>query len=173
MSKRKEIQDLRKAGLPYKKIAMEMEMSVGTVYYYCHSDVCKDKTYKFLTKEPLYTKWHRFRMDRAKIKTSYKGPSYFRYGAAKTFSFEELKNKIGPNPSCYLTGRKIDLANKKSYNLDHVQPASKGGSCELENCEIACKDANQAKADMLLPDFLKLCQEILIHHGYQVTEPIN
>ena len=86
------------------------------------------------------------------------------------FSIQELQQKLISNSSCYLTGRKINLLEPKTYQLDHQHPIAKGGDNSLSNCQLACKDANIAKHDMLLEDFLALCQEILEHHGYKISK---
>ena len=72
------------------------------------------------------------------------------------------------NPHCYLTGRPIDLLKPKSYHCDHIIPVSKGGLASLDNLALACKDANIAKGNLSIDDFISLCKEILIHHGYNV-----
>lgn len=81
-----------------------------------------------------------------------------------TFKVKDLLQKIGDNPVCYLTGRKIDLLDGKSYHLDHIIPKNKGGVNTLDNCNIACKDANQAKGNLLYSEFILLCEEVLNHH---------
>ena len=81
-----------------------------------------------------------------------------------TFKPQDLLNKIGNNPSCYLTGRPIDLMDGKSYHLDHIVPKNKGGQNSLDNCNIACKDANQAKGNLLYDEFIILCEEVLRFH---------
>jgi hypothetical protein len=81
-----------------------------------------------------------------------------------TFKVKDLLEKIGDNPVCYLTGRKIDLLDGKSYHLDHIIPKNKGGVNTLDNCNIACKDANQAKGNLLYSEFILLCEEVLNHH---------
>jgi len=81
-----------------------------------------------------------------------------------TFKVKDLLEKIGDNPVCYLTGRKIDLLDGKSYHLDHIIPKDKGGSNTLDNCNIACKDANQAKGNLLHHEFILLCEEVLDYH---------
>lgn len=63
---------------------------------------------------------------------------------------------------CYLTGRIVGT----NASLDHVIPLSKGGKTDLENCKIACYAANQAKKDLSLEEFLKLCVDVLTYHGY-------
>lgn len=81
-----------------------------------------------------------------------------------TFKVQDLLDKIGDEPTCYLTGRKIDLMDGKSYHLDHIIPKNKGGANSLDNCNIACKDANQAKGNLLYGEFIELCEEILKFH---------
>ena len=81
-----------------------------------------------------------------------------------TFKVKELLNKIGDNPTCYLTGRPIDLLDGQSYHLDHIIPKNKGGVNSLDNCNIACRDANQAKGNLLYNEFIALCEEVLKFH---------
>lgn len=81
-----------------------------------------------------------------------------------TFKVQDLLNKIGDNPQCYLTGRSINLLDGKSYHLDHIVPKNKGGQNSLDNCNIACKDANQAKGNLLYDEFIILCEEVLRFH---------
>ena len=81
-----------------------------------------------------------------------------------TFKAKDLLNKIGNNPKCYLTGRTIDLLDGKSYHLDHIIPKNRGGTNTLDNCNIACKDANQAKGNLLYHEFILLCEEVLDYH---------
>ena len=80
------------------------------------------------------------------------------------FSLQDLIDKIGDNPTCYLTGRHIDLTDGRSYHLDHIVPISKGGDNSLDNCNIACKEANQAKHNLSKDEFIKLCEEIINHN---------
>jgi 5-methylcytosine-specific restriction endonuclease McrA len=80
------------------------------------------------------------------------------------FNEEKLIEKIGDEPKCYLTGRSICLSDSRSYHLDHVIPRSKGGDNSIENCEIACREANQAKSNMSYDNFIQLCREIVANH---------
>ena len=69
--------------------------------------------------------------------------------------------KIIDHPVCYLTGRKIDLSKPSKYSLDHIIPVSKGGGSSLSNCGLALKNANMAKSDMTLTEFISLCRDIV------------
>jgi 5-methylcytosine-specific restriction endonuclease McrA len=77
------------------------------------------------------------------------------------FKVKDLLEKIGDHPICQLTGRRIDLSDGPSYHLDHIIPKTKGGSNDLDNCQLLCKQANQAKANMLTEEFIQLCREVL------------
>ena len=68
--------------------------------------------------------------------------------------------KFGPNPVCYLTGEPIDLANPKTYWLDHRVPLTKGGLGTLDNLELAIPHANLIKSNLILEDFVRLCRKI-------------
>jgi len=88
-----------------------------------------------------------------------------------TWTEADLLAKVGQNPKCYLTGRPINLSDSKSYELDHVIPLAKGGTHDIGNVNLAIKNANRAKSDMLVPEFLDLCKEILVYNGYIVVDP--
>jgi hypothetical protein len=80
---------------------------------------------------------------------------------AMSFNSKDLLKKIGDNPICALTGRPINLLDGPSYHLDHIVPKKRGGDNSLDNCQILCREANQAKGDLLTEEFLELCQEVL------------
>ena len=88
------------------------------------------------------------------------------------YGINDVTKKFGKNPKCYLTGRKIDWNDTSSWNLDHIVPRSKGGSCEIHNMGLACRDANFSKSDMTLEQYLSLCKEVLINYGYLVTHKV-
>lgn len=77
------------------------------------------------------------------------------------FTVQDVINKLGENPKCYLTGQSIDIYKPRTYQFDHIVPVSKGGDNSLENLGICTRDANLAKGGMMLEDFYKLCEDVI------------
>jgi CRISPR/Cas system Type II protein with McrA/HNH and RuvC-like nuclease domain len=87
------------------------------------------------------------------------------------FGYKEALEHIGGlQTKCYLTGRAINIENSEEYELDHIIPVSKDGSCELTNMGIACVAANQAKKDLSVEEFIQLCKEVCENFGYEVKK---
>ena len=184
---KEDILKLRNQGKSYNEICKILGCSKSTVSYYCDpkgSNKVKERKkridpriiriqkqwYCFKTRkvsnevinedwEPsdrkLYFSWYRF-VNRIK-KTD-------------MHDYEKVLEHIGGwQTKCYLTGRPIDLT-KDDYNFDHIQPVSKGGSCELENLGLTCPDANASKTNLTLDEYLQLCKEVLENFGYKVEK---
>lgn len=83
------------------------------------------------------------------------------------FTWEELL-KVRKT-ECHLTGRFVDINNKKSYELDHKTPVSRGGGSEVDNCYFACTEANQAKGAMLDEEFHSLVDDVFFHKAKKLT----
>ena len=83
---------------------------------------------------------------------------------------KNILDKLEQNDRCALTGRKLDIQNTSSWELDHIIPSSKGGNNTLDNCQILCKEANQSKRDLLPEEFLELCKDVLKHNGYEIIK---
>ena len=78
-----------------------------------------------------------------------------------TYTFEQVMEKIGSDPTCYLTGQKIDLHKPRTYNLDHIIPVARGGDNSLDNMGLCTRAANMAKSDLLLSEFVDLCKQVV------------
>jgi 5-methylcytosine-specific restriction endonuclease McrA len=87
-----------------------------------------------------------------------------------TFNANDVIEKFGENPTCYLTGDQIDINKPRTYNFDHKVPATRGGDNSLDNLGICTRHANLAKTDMTHDEFVAFCKKVLVHHGYQVTK---
>ena len=173
--------ELKARGYSYNKIVSELKCSKSTVAYHLGKDQ-KEKTLsrqqRGRAKNPLIKKRDQFVNDkrRGRVITGQQASvrkilankrHHFckrRKESQYMFLLDDLENKVRNNPYCYLTGRKIDLSKSLSYHLDHIVPVSKGGDNSLENCGLSCREANQAKSDLLLDEFVKLCQEVVDRH---------
>ena len=86
------------------------------------------------------------------------------------FNIADVDKKIGKNPKCYLSGRKINIEDSSSYHLDHIVPVSKGGANSLENLGFTNPLANKAKSDMTVNEFVRLCIDVVKWNGYRLTK---
>lgn len=41
----------------------------------------------------------------------------------------------------------------------------------MDNCQIACREANQAKNDLTYDEFIQLCEDVLANHEKKVALP--
>jgi 5-methylcytosine-specific restriction endonuclease McrA len=168
---------LRKQGKSYRQISTALGCSKGTISYHCGigqkkktllrqkrnrlSHVLSNKIHVF-KKRALQHKSRDFQRERTA--NGVHGKSL-----KKTFSYEDVLKKFGKDTKCYLTGRPISLLNPKTYQFDHIVPASKGGPGTIDNLGIVCKEANQAKANMSIDDFIIFCKDVLIFNGHSVS----
>ena len=71
---------------------------------------------------------------------------------------------------CSLSGRKLT---RENCHIDHIHPASKGGTHTKENLRWVCKDANQAKHDLTDEDFWTLCLEVIEYNWGAISNGTN
>ena len=174
--------ELKEKGYSYNKIVAELGCAKSTVSYHLGKNQKKKALSRkrvYRSENPLIKKRDNFvnhkrrgvsqssqQASVRKILTDKRHHFCKRRGEKEyMFLLDELENKVRDNPHCYLTGRKIDLSDSLSYHLDHIVPVSKGGDNSLENCGLTCRSANQAKNDLLLDDFIKLCQDVIDCHN--------
>lgn len=191
---KEKILELRNLGYSYRKIQDELKCSRSVISYHCgigqkEKLKFRNNKYSLNVKNKLTKKINFFSINHNKTTIFNKNLSLFKsklksklerfskMSNRKTaiyikpsFTSDELLAKIGDEPKCYLTGAKIDLENTKSWNLDHIIPRSKGGDNTLNNANICTKEANQAKSDTTLEEFLNLCKSVLEHNGYNVEK---
>lgn len=188
MHQKHKILELRAKGYNYQQIVDELGCSKGTIAYHCNP-ITKQKTKNRRsrarkTQHPLQKKLETFlyrkRRKPKKVselsnnkRISRKINSFCYKRGVKpmsTFNIQDIINKVGENPKCYITGRLIDIYNPSTYQLDHIQPVSRGGSNELDNLGIVTPTANQVKSDMTLEELIEFCKDVLTYNGHKVEK---
>jgi 5-methylcytosine-specific restriction endonuclease McrA len=190
---KEEILRLRSDGKSYKQIRKILGCSLGTISYHCgkgqkeknleranrraHLHALGNKVDRFQkkkqgpgrrqcdkssTRKQLQDKADGFQRSRENGKCG--------KHLEKTFTYKDVLQMYGEETTCYLTGRPIKLLEPRMYEFDHKIPVSKGGKHTIDNLGITRKEANWAKADMTINDFIELCKDVLGHNGYTVTE---
>jgi len=168
---RDKIIQLRDEGKSYRAIQAELKCSRGTISYHCgegqkEKTLCRNRSNRSTLLGILKRKKDNFcSIGKKKCKGN-----YGRKRAESLFSSKDFLQKLTDNPICYLTGRKIDLTLPKTYQCDHIIPSSKGGTNSMDNMGLACKQANVAKNDMSVEEFVQLCKEVLEFRGYKITK---
>ncbi len=169
---------LRAEGKSFREIQGLLGCSKSTISYHCGNGNEKKRAAKSnKTRKPICKKVSNFkcRCPRAnyqaisgKLKTfkrrsgsSGNQSNTIVNNITKNYSCKDVLEKIGENPVCYLTGEKIDLNKPETYHLDHIVPASRGGTNDLDNLAICLKEANHAKHELLLDELHLLCEKIL------------
>ena len=145
------IKKLRSKGYSYSEIAAELGCSKSTVAYHIgEGQKEKSKARRLKSKpHPLQKKiWDFCRVNGGVIMD-------------EKITLQDVLDKIGPEPKCYLTGDPIDINDPKQYSLDHRVPRSKGGRNTLDNLELATKNINQSKHSMSLDDFYTQCRKVV------------
>lgn len=183
------IKELRSKDLSYREISLILGCSKSTVSYHCGTGQ-KTKTRDrqairradvVLAKLERYLQTNRGKSFRVSSVTDVDRKRYMTLdfqrepdnGArTKVFGFSEVRDKIGDNPTCYLSGRPIDITDAKSFEFDHIVPRANGGDNSLENLGVATKAANRAKHDLSHEEFLELCKDVLEHNGYAVSREV-
>ena len=179
---------MRQDGASYNEIAEKLKCSKSTISYHC-GEGQKSKTAKRQNdrrrQHPFVRKVEMFKGKSHTTKKSqpsqsstdtlfYKKIHTFQYRNAgansMTFNAQDVINKFGENPKCYLTGDDIDIQRTSTYQFDHKIPISRGGDNSLDNLGICTTQANQSKRNQTPDEFIFLCKKILEHNGYSVTK---
>lgn len=158
---KEQILKLRQEGFTYREIQEKVGCCKSTVSYYCGIDQKKKindrkSKYKLTEKYIIYSKLDGFL-------SSTNDKLYKKY-VKRTSEITKYYNKIIENPYCYLTGVKIDFLDRESFQLDHIIPVSKGGTNDIDNMGLCCKNANIAKSNMTKEELIELCRKIINHN---------
>lgn len=182
---RDKILRLRAEGKTYNEIQSELGCSKGTIAYHC-GEGQKEKTrerQKNISDLRLRKKIDNWKSSLPKdIRARHNSPrTHNRKMLQKVrqfqkdnndvpapvldWTYEDLKKIIKDYNCCYLTGRPIDINDCDTFQFDHIEPRSRGGSNALDNLGLVTPDANYSKRDMPLEDFIELCLDVVIHWG--------
>lgn len=165
---------LRSKGKSYNEIAKQLKCSKSTISYHCGngSEKKRAQAYNKQVSAKARRKLNNFKSRvsrknfRGKIKTfkrrKLKSRTHTKVNnVSKNYTYEDVLKKIGAQPRCYLTGTLIDLNKTDTYNFDHIIPASKGGTNDLDNLGLCTPEANSAKGNLSLEELYELCESIL------------
>jgi len=187
----KKIIALRQKQYSFRQIAEELNCSKSTVSYALrkktrdkvkkksealppHEKKILNKIYCFknahLSDKPK-TAWYINKSPR-QVKQSISVKAH-RFQRAMTFNAKDVLKKFGKHFPCALTGRPIDFYKPETYEYDHIQPISRGGDNTLNNLQLLCPEANQAKGRLTDQEFIELCKEVVIHAGHRIYKPID
>jgi 5-methylcytosine-specific restriction endonuclease McrA len=180
---KEDILRLRADGFSYSEISKTLNCSKGSISYYLGNNQkekakSRRRTYRKTIHGVLAIKMGMFKTKYDKGIRQKKSQEQrihiilnrkrFKFMETQTedFTLEQLIEKIGHSPICYLTGEKIDLSNPSSFHFDHIVPTSKGGKNTLDNLGVCTAKANFSKRDMSLEEYIDLCKSVLMHNGY-------
>jgi 5-methylcytosine-specific restriction endonuclease McrA len=170
-----EILRLRSEGKNYNEIKAILGCSKGTIAYHCgkgQKEKTKERTKKRRKNTVISQRVECFRkIPKSKCYGFHRDRKCDKTYEKPNFTWQDVIAKYGWETNCYLTGKPISLKETKTYQFDHITPKSKGGTNKLDNLGIACRDANQAKNDLMLSEFLELCQDVLKNFGYKIQPP--
>jgi 5-methylcytosine-specific restriction endonuclease McrA len=176
MKHRDKILELRAHGKTYNEISAILGCSKSTVCYHCgkgQKDKKHNRTKVYLKNNFLLKKVSVFRnVIHVKSRDFQRRIDGGRLDSKqeRNFTAKDVLVKLGENPKCYLSGIPIDLGKLNTYQFDHIVPVAKGGSNELSNLGLLCRQVNVMKSDLTVDEFLEWCVKILRNNGYSVLE---
>ena len=167
-----EMKKLRAEGLTYREISEKIGCCLHTVMIYLKPNARSNRLKAARIRERAGTPAHLRRKLQKKVKAfksegcrNTSNPKGYRY------TIDDVRDKFGETPKCYLTGRDIDWTKTGGFHFDHIKPIARGGTGTFRNLGLLCAEANFSKRDRTVKEHLDYCVEVLNHHGYSVEEP--
>lgn len=165
------ILELREQGYTYNQIQKELNCSKGTIAYHLgegqkQKNMARQQKRRTTTLPGIVSKkLERFvlRSLRNKHRDFQRRDKSRLVQSDIRFTYHDVIAKFGEHPVCPYTGEVIDWLKPKTYNFDHIVPASRGGSNTLDNLAVCSSKANSAKADMTPEEFLAFCKSVVAH----------
>ena len=188
-----QILSLREEGLTYRQIQEQLGCSKGTISFHLgegqkakYSDrqrknrtasveaIVKHKLEKFLAGDPTRnprpadyrSARQSSRLTSDKVRNFFADPETGRRrDDLPETVVSDVLSSFGDSPVCYLTGQPVDLSDPGTWSLDHIIPIKRGGPNSLENLGLTTREANFAKRDMTLEDFIDMCEKVARNFG--------
>lgn len=153
------IENYRRCGYSRKEIMVKLKISENKYNYLTASAEAREK------RKEYHKKWReeKNKTPLAKLKAAVRRFQK-RSICQNNFTAEDVVNKFGQNPVCYLTGLPINYEDTSTYQLDHMIPIKLGGASSLDNLMICHPMANQMKNGYMLEEFIKFCHLIVKQH---------
>ena len=182
-----QILTLKAEGKTHSEISKLLDCNINTVSYYCSPNrkaQIRNQTRKRRKKHPYIYKIDTFIVKSKSLNTfsysNYKSKEALysktikflkrkKTAMTKHFTYQDVIDKFGENPKCYLTGEPINIWDTKSYHFDHIIPPSKGGTNTLDNLGICTKDANRCKSDLTPDELIIFCKKVLMNKGFSIN----
>jgi CRISPR/Cas system Type II protein with McrA/HNH and RuvC-like nuclease domain len=168
---KEQILSLRAEGKSYDEIQAIVGCSKGNISYHCgqgQKQKTRQRTKTSRGKSTLVRKREQFYCKKSQF--ARRGLPNKKGKALPLFTLEELREKIGDNYTCYLSGRKIDINDSRSYHFDHIIPVSRGGDNSLGNLGLSDATINKMKHNLTDKEFIDTCKEVLEHYGYKIIK---
>lgn len=178
--------ELRDLGYSYKQIANELSCSKSTVAYHLgdgQKQKAKNRVYKRRSLSHPYLRKLEFFLSGKKNNYKFKNNqtvkallqtkvySFFQKDyKAIMFSVDDVINKFGEKPKCYITGIDIDIYQPKTYHFDHILPISRGGANTLDNLGLCTREANMAKSAMTYEELVVFCKQVVDYNNEKPPE---
>lgn len=170
---------LRSEGKTYNQISKILNCSKSVISYHCGNGnekrrVLDYKRNKNTLKKCIMSKLNTFKSRHLTKSVKSKTANFKRHSKSivnnineDNYTTQDVIDKIGEKPTCYLTGKSIDLCDTASYSFDHIIPVAQGGTNDLSNLGVCTFEANQSKSELMLEDFYDLCEAVLKHRDKQ------
>lgn len=189
---KEDILELRSQGKSYNDICQILNCSKGLVGYHCGEgqkaktqlrrargrkqlrQIISSRIERFSARhssEWKYSSTTTFKkMMKARLEGFSKMSKMSKEYVKPEFSVEDLIKKIGDSPVCYISGKPIDLSDRRSWAIDHIVPRSRGGNNSIGNAGICDSTINMSKSNMLPEEFFEMCKMVLENNGYEVNK---
>ena len=158
---KEQILKLRSEGKTYNQITDILGCAKSTVSYYCGNNQ-PEKSIKRNNINKLTGKYILSRKIDAYLGRIEKyGVIYIK----RDILHKQIYDKCVNQPYCYLTGKEINFSNELEYSIDHIIPYSISKDNSFENAGLCCREVNQAKNNLTVENFIKLCENVVKYNN--------